>query len=75
MDLKCTISQKCISLEFSLCFGSKPFSRFVSGYINIVIVELIYSLDKRAFFLVSTSSSVGPQIYELVTATVTDRKK
>ncbi|KAK2573471.1 Rho guanine nucleotide exchange factor 1 [Acropora cervicornis] len=30
--------------------------------------------DKRAFFLVSTSATVGPQIYELVTATVTDRK-
>lgn len=40
-----------------------------------MIVFIPLPSDKRAFFLVSTSSSVGPQIYELVTATVTDRKK
>ncbi|XP_066025356.1 rho guanine nucleotide exchange factor 11 isoform X2 [Pocillopora verrucosa] len=60
-------------------------STFQAGYLNektthSPIIKLSSVLtrnvatDKRAFFLVSTSSSVGPQIYELVTATVTDRK-
>ena len=45
----------------------------IGNWVDFDILLLIFS-DKRAFFLVSTSS-FGPQIYELVAATVTERTK
>lgn len=38
-----------------------------------VFITYLFFVDKKAFFVVGTSD-IGPQIYELVAATVAERK-
>lgn len=64
---------KCLSTTFSAGYQDVKTTHSPIIKLNSVLTRNV-ATDKRAFFLVSTSSSVGPQIYELVTATVTDRK-
>lgn len=64
---------KCLSTTFTAGYQDMKTTHSPIIKLNSVLARNV-ATDKRAFFLVSTSSSVGPQIYELVTATVTDRK-
>ncbi|XP_022805907.1 rho guanine nucleotide exchange factor 11-like isoform X2 [Stylophora pistillata] len=64
---------KCLSSTFQAGYQSEKTTHSPIIKLSSVLTRNV-ATDKRAFFLVSTSSSVGPQIYELVTATVTDRK-
>ncbi|XP_020614021.1 rho guanine nucleotide exchange factor 11-like isoform X1 [Orbicella faveolata] len=65
---------KCLSTTFSAGYQDVKTTHSPIIKLSSVLTRNV-ATDKRAFFLVSTSSSVGPQIYELVTATVMDRKK
>ncbi|XP_078379689.1 rho guanine nucleotide exchange factor 11-like isoform X2 [Oculina patagonica] len=64
---------KCLSTTISAGYQDVKTTHSPIIKLSSVLTRNV-ATDKRAFFLVSTSSSVGPQIYELVTATVTDRK-